>query len=124
MAYTNLANALKGILRIGGVIIGDPAGAGAGNVTVKRLTSGSFVANTSSVGQSAIESATFTLTGATTGDLVFVRASTALDAGLSLNAMGTVTATSTVTVYFSNETSAAVVQTSGLSNTYFFVDIT
>jgi hypothetical protein len=53
-----------------------------------------------------------------------VFASTALNTGLSLVTAANVTATSTVTVQFVNETSAAVVQTSELTNRYLFLDIT
>lgn len=127
MAKQRLGLGSRGISHVGGIVVGDPAGSATGTGTLielKRFSQGTFVANTSSVPQSSIETQTFTLTGATTGDLVFVQASTLLDAGLSLNPMAVVTATSTVTVSFINETSAAVVQTSGLTNKYFFLKIT
>jgi hypothetical protein len=94
-----------------------------GGSSITELGVGTFTVDTSSIAQSARESGTFTLSGATTGDYVLVWASTALDTGLSLMGTANVTATSTVTVFFVNETSAAVVQTSGLTNRYLHLRI-
>lgn len=123
MAYQKLGLGSRGISQVGGIIVGDPAGSGAGTA-VKRVVTGTFTVDTSSVALSAVETGTFTLAGATTGDMVFVFPSTALNTGLTLMAAANVTATSTVTVAFVNETTAAVVQTSGLVNRYLFLDIT
>lgn len=125
MAKQRLGLGSRGVSQFGGIVIGDPSGSTVGTLMeMKRFSQGTFTANTSSVPQSSIETATFTLTGASTGDLVLVQPSTALEAGLSLSAMAVVTAANTVTVTFINETSAAVVQTSGLTNKYFFIKIT
>ena len=117
MANQRLGLGSRGISQLGGIVVGDPAGSGAGTA-IKRMVTGTFVANTSTITQSAQETATFTLSGATTGDLVFVWPSTALDAGITLLGNANVTATSTVTVTFVNETSSGLVQTSGLTNRY------
>jgi hypothetical protein len=123
MANQRLGLGSRGISLLGGIVVGDPAGSGVGTA-VKRMVTGTFTVDTSSVALSAVETGTFTLTGATTGDMVFVFPSTALNAGLTLMAAANVTATSTVTVAFVNETTAAIVQTSGLTNRYLFWDIT
>lgn len=123
MSYQRQTPGDASIQLFGGIVVGDARGAGVGTA-VKRIVAGTFTVDTSSVGQSAIETGTFTLVGATTGDMVFVFPSTALNTGLSLAGTANVTATSTVTVQFINETSAAVVQTSGLTNRYLFLDIT
>jgi len=117
MAYQKLGLGSRGISQVGGIIVGDPAGSGAGTA-FKRIVAGTFTVDTSTIAQSAQETGTFTLVGATTGDLVLVFPSTALDAGIGLMANATVTATSTVTVTFVNETSSGLVQTSGLTNRY------
>jgi hypothetical protein len=117
MANQRLTPGSKSIQLFGGINVG-------AGTSVKKISTGTFTVDTSSIAQSAIETGTFTLTGATTGDMVFVFPSTALNTGLSLAAAANVTATSTVTVQFINETSAAVVQTSELVNRYLFLDIT
>ena len=117
MAFQRQTPGDKGINLFGGINVG-------GGTSVKKISTGTFSVDTSSVGQSAVETGTFTLVGATTGDIVIVFPSTALNAGLTLAANANVTATSTVTVQFINETSAAVVQTSELTNRYLFLDIT
>lgn len=122
MANQRLGLGSRGNNLLGAITVGDPAGSGAGT-TVKRIKTGTFSVDTSSVAQSAMESGTFTLSGATTGDIVLVWPSTALNAGLSLAANANVTATSTVTVFFINETSAAVVQTSELVNRYLHIKL-
>jgi len=123
MAQQKLGLGSRGISQFGGIVVGDPKGSGVGTA-IKRIVAGTFVADTSTITQSAQETATFTLSGATTGDMVFVFPSTALDAGISLLGTANVTATSTVTVTFVNETSSGLVQTSGLTNRYLFLDIT
>jgi hypothetical protein len=122
MAYSLFANVAKSIQQFGGIIVGTASGSGAGT-PLRRIVQGTFTVDTSSIAQSAIETGTFTLSGATTGDMVFVFPSTALNTGLSLAAAANVTATSTVTVQFINETSAAVVQTSGLTNRYLHIKL-
>jgi hypothetical protein len=117
MAYQRKGLGDKGTNLFGAISVG-------GGTAVKAIKTGTFSVDTSSIAQSAIETGTFTLSGATTGDMVFVFASTLLNTGLSLVAAANVTATSTVTVQFVNETSAAVVQTSELTNRYLFLDIT
>lgn len=117
MAYQRQTLGDKGINLFGGINVG-------GGANIKAIKAGTFSVDTSSIGQSAIETGTFTLAGATTGDMVIVFASTLLNTGLSLVSAANVTATSTVTVQFVNETSAAVVQTSELVNRYLFFDIT
>jgi hypothetical protein len=102
----------------GGITVGTTA------QLIPRIAVGTFTVDTSSIAQLNAETGTFTLVGATTGDMVFVFPSTALNAGLSLAAAANVTATSTVTVQFINQTSAAIVQTSGLTNRYLFIDVT
>jgi len=117
MANQRLTPGSKSVNLFGAINVG-------GGTSVKRISTGTFSVDTSSVGQSAVETGTFTLVGATTGDMVFVFPSTALNAGLTLAGTANVTATSVVTVQFINETSAAVVQTSELVNRYLFLDIT
>jgi hypothetical protein len=117
MTFQRQTHGDKGINLFGGINVG-------AGVSIKAIKVGTFSVDTSSVGQSAVETGTFTLPGATTGDMVFCFASTLLNAGLTLVAAANVTATSTVTVAFVNETSAAVVQTSELVNRYLFFDIT
>ena len=107
----------KGVNALGALSVG-------GGDTIKAIKTGTFAANTSAIGQSSAETATFTLSGATTGDLVLVWPSTALDVGITLMANATVTATSTVTVNFVNETSLASTQTSGLTYRYMHFDLT
>ena len=106
----------------GAITVGDPAGSGSGT-PIKRIVQGTFTVDTSSVALSAVETGTFTASGATTGDFVLVFPSTALNAGLTLSAAANVTATSTVTVAFVNETTAAIVQTSGLTNRYILIKV-
>jgi|SRR5688572_11817781 len=109
----------RGINAFGGINVG-------GGTSVKQIKAGSFtvLVETSAIGQSSAETATFTLSGATTGDIVLVFPSTALDVGLSLMANANVTATSTVTVSFVNETSLASTMTAALTHRYLFFDIT
>lgn len=117
MTYQRQTHGDKGINLFGGINVG-------GGVDIKAIKVGTFTVNTSAIGQSSAETGTFTLVGATTGDIVLVFPSTALDTGLTLMANAVVTATSTVTVTFVNETSLATTQTSGLTNRYMFFDIT
>jgi len=91
MANQRLGLGSRGISLLGGIVVGDPSGSGAGTA-IKRMVTGTFVANTSTIAQSAQETATFTLSGATTGDRVFVWPSTALDAGITLLGNANVTA--------------------------------
>lgn len=123
MAYQRQSPGDRSIQIFGGINVGDPAGAGPGT-SFKRIVVGTFTANTSSIGQSSVKTTTFTASGATTGDLIFLFPSTALDAGLTLVGTAQVTATSQVTVSFVNETTAAVVQTSGLVNRYLLFKTT
>jgi len=122
MANNKLGMGTRGVTQFGGIVVGDVAGAGTGTA-LKRIVQGTFTVDTSSVALSAAETGTFTCSGATTGDLVILWPSTALNAGLTLMANGTVTATSTVTATFVNETTAAVVQTSGLTNRYVLIKL-
>lgn len=111
-----LTEAAKGQCLFGSIVVG-------GGTAVKKIATGNFTADTTSIPQLSVKTATFTLSGATTADLVFVVATSLLNTGLSLNANAIVTATSTVTVAFVNETSAAVVQTSGLVNRYLHIKL-
>jgi hypothetical protein len=116
MAGSYLANASRGLNLFGSIAVG-------GGSTVRKITAGTFTVDTSSIPLSSVETGTFTLSGATTADIVMVFASSALNAGLTLNAGAIVTATSTVTVAFVNETTAAVVQTSGLVNRFLHIKL-
>jgi hypothetical protein len=115
MAYQRRGPGDKG-QNLFGSIITNSLTVGGGAIT--EIARGTFTVNTSSVAQFARETGTFTLSGATTGDLVLCAASSSLNAGLILEAVGICFATSEVTVGFVNHSSAAVVQTSGLSNHY------
>ena len=116
MAYNRQTPGDKGIQLFGGINVG-------GGLDIKGIKVGTFTCDTSSVALSAVETTTFTLVGATTGDYVIVFPSTALNAGLTLASAANVTATSTVTVSFVNETTAAIVQTSGLVNRYIHIKV-
>ncbi len=117
MAVQRYGAGARGTNLLGSIVVGD------GGMTVKKIVAGTFTADTSSVALSAVETTTFTLSGATTGDLVFLFPSTALNAGLTLVGNANVTATSQVTVSFVNETTAAIVQTSGLVNRYVLLKV-
>lgn len=117
-------NNLFGAITVNGAATLGSAAIGSGGASVSLIDRGTFTVDTSSVAQFARETGTFTLTGATTGDFVQCIASTSLNAGLILEAMGFCTATSTITVGFVNHSSAAVVQTSGLVNHYVLYKIT
>lgn len=117
MAYQRQTPGDKGISLFGGINVG-------GGVDIKGFKTGTFTADTSSIPLSSVKTTTFTVTGGTTGDLVLVFASTALNAGLTLMGTAQVTATSQATINFVNETTAAIVQTSGLTNKYLLIDIT
>lgn len=123
MAYQRQSPGDRSIQIFGGICVGDPAGAGAGTA-FKRIVQGTFTADTSSIALSTVKTTTFTASGATTGDFVLCFPSTALNAGLTLVGTAQVTATSTVTVSFVNETTAAIVQTSGLVNRYLLFKTT
>lgn len=117
MANQRLGLGSRGISQLGGISVGDPAGAGAGTV-FKRIVGGTFNADTSSVALSSVDTTTFTLSGATTGDFVLTFPSSAFNAGLSMSAGAFVVTTSQVTVSIINETTAAIIQTSGLTHRY------
>lgn len=120
MAYQRQTPGSKSINLFGGINVASSGG----GADIRGIRTGTFSgAMTSAIGQSSAETATFTLSGATTGDLVVVWPSTALEVGISLMANANVTATSTVTVTFVNETSVSLTQTSGLTHRYLHIKL-
>ena len=122
MAYQRLGLGTRGVSQLGGIIVGDPAGAGAGTA-FKRVVAGTFTADTSSIALSTVKTTDFTLSGATTGDLVVFFGSSLLNAGLSISPSAKIVTTSKASVSYINETTAAIVYSTGMVHSYLLFKV-